>query len=349
MDINRRRLFGGALAAGAAGLAVTSLGACATDSATAPATAAPGAALRGGSGANTSLGPVKKIEAGVLSVAYAEFGPVTGPPVILLHGWPYDAYSFADVGPLLAAAGYRVLVPFLRGYGETAFLSAQTVRNGQQSAIARDIVDFMDALRIDKAVLGGFDWGARTVDIVAALWPQRVKAMVAVSGYLITRLAAQQQPLPPEAELEWWYQYYFTTERGRLGYTRNRHDFNKLIWRRASPAWDFDDATYGRSAAAFDNPDHVDIVISNYRWRLSLAPGEPQYDAYEQLLATGPAISVPAITISSDFDGAAKDGRGYRDKFTGKYEHRVFDGIGHNVPQEAPKPFAQAIIDADRL
>lgn len=349
MDINRRRLFGGALAAGAAGLAATSLGACATDAATAPATATPGAALRAGSGANTSLGPIKKIEAGVLEVAYAEFGPVTGQPVILLHGWPYDAYSFADVGPLLAEAGYRVLVPFLRGYGETAFLSAQTVRNGQQSAIARDIIDFMDALRIDKAVLGGFDWGARTVDIVAALWPQRVKAMVAVSGYLITRLAAQQQPLPPEAELEWWYQYYFATERGRLGYTRNRHDFNKLIWRRASPAWDFDEATYRRSAAAFDNPDHVDIVISNYRWRLSLAPGEPQYDAYEQQLAAGPAISVPAITISSDFDGAAKDGRGYRDKFTGKYEHRVFDGIGHNVPQEAPKPFAQAIIDADRL
>ncbi|GGN74223.1 alpha/beta fold hydrolase [Nocardia rhizosphaerihabitans] len=349
MDINRRRLFGGALAAGAAGLAATSLGACATDAATAPAGATPGAALRAGSGANTSLGPIKKIEAGVLEVAYAEFGPVTGQPVILLHGWPYDAYSFADVGPLLAEAGYRVLVPFLRGYGETAFLSAQTVRNGQQSAIARDIIDFMDALRIDKAVLGGFDWGARTVDIVAALWPQRVKAMVAVSGYLITRLAAQQQPLPPEAELEWWYQYYFATERGRLGYTRNRHDFNKLIWRRASPAWDFDEATYRRSATAFDNPDHVDIVISNYRWRLSLAPGEPQYDAYEQQLAAGPAISVPAITISSDFDGAAKDGRGYRDKFTGKYEHRVFDGIGHNVPQEAPKPFAQAIIDADRL
>lgn len=347
MDISRR-LFGGALAAGAAGLAAASLSACATDSPTAP--AAPGGPdLRAGSGANTTLGPVRHVEAGVLDVAYAEFGPGTGQPVILLHGWPYDPYSYADVGPLLAAAGYRVLVPFLRGYGPTTFLSAQTVRNGQQSAIARDIVDFMDALRIDKAVLGGFDWGARTVDVIAALWPQRCKAIVAVSGYIVTQQAAQQQPLSPEAELEWWYQYYFATERGRLGYTRNRHDFNKLIWRRASPQWNFDDATYDRSAAAFDNPDHVDIVVHNYRWRLSLAPGEPQYDAYEQQLATGPAITVPAITIGSDFDGAAKDGKRYAAKFTGKYEHRVLDGIGHNVPQESPLPFAQAIIDADRL
>ncbi|MBL1075367.1 alpha/beta hydrolase [Nocardia sp. 2] len=352
MDINRRRLFGGALVAG---LAAASLSACATDSASAPATTAaptaitPGAALREGSGAHTSLGPIKKIDAGVLNVAYAEFGPATGQPVILLHGWPYDPYSFADVGPLLADAGYRVLVPFLRGYGETTFRSAQTVRNGQQSAIARDIVDFMDALRIDRAVLGGFDWGARTVDIIAALWPERVKAMVAVSGYIVTQQAAQQQPLPPEAELGWWYQYYFATDRGRLGYDRNRHDFNKLIWQRASPAWDFDAATYDRSATAFDNPDHVDIVVSNYRWRLSLAPGEPRYDAYERQLATGPVISVPAITLSSDFDGAAKDGKAYRGKFTGRYEHRVLDGIGHNVPQEAPRPFAQAIIDADHM
>ncbi|MFE3229787.1 alpha/beta fold hydrolase [Nocardia sp. NPDC059228] len=348
MNISRR-FFGGAIAAG---VAAASLTACSTDMNSTPAavtTAPPGAALRAGSGVNTTLGPIKKIDAGVLNVAYAEFGPSTGQPVILLHGWPYDAYSYADVGPLLAKAGYRVLVPYLRGYGPTTFLSPQTVRNGQQSAIARDIVDFMDALHIDKAVLGGFDWGARTVDIIAALWPQRVKAMVAVSGYIITQQAAQQQPLPPEAELGWWYQYYFATERGRLGYDRNRHDFNKLIWKRASPAWNFDDATYERSAAAFDNPDQVDIVISNYRWRLSLAPGEPQYDAYEQQLATGPAISVPAITIGSDFDGAAKDGKAYRGKFTGKYEHRVLDGIGHNVPQEAPQPFAQAIIDADHL
>ncbi|WP_063043557.1 alpha/beta fold hydrolase [Nocardia pseudovaccinii] len=349
MDISRR-LFGGALAAGAASLAAASLSACVTDSTTASVTStAANPGLRAGSGANTALGPIKQIDAGVLNVGYAEFGPSTGQPVILLHGWPYDAYSYADAGPLLAAAGYRVIVPFLRGYGTTTFLSAQTVRSGQQSAIARDIVDFMDALHIDKAILGGFDWGARTVDIIAALWPQRCKAIVAVSGYLVTQQAAQQQPLSPEAELGWWYQYYFATERGRLGYSRNRHDFNKLIWQRASPLWNFDDATYDRSAAAFDNPDHVDIVIHNYRWRLSLAPGEPQYDPYEQQLATGPAITVPAITIASDFDGAAKDGKPYRAKFTGKYEHRVLDGIGHNVPQEAPHPFAQAIIDADHL
>ncbi|PXX71354.1 pimeloyl-ACP methyl ester carboxylesterase [Nocardia tenerifensis] len=350
MDISRR-FFGAALAAGSAGLVAASLSACAGDStdSAAPPAPTPGAGLRAGSGEHTSLGPIKRIEAGALDVAYVEFGPGTGQPVILLHGWPYDPYSFADVGPLLAAAGYRVLVPYLRGYGPTTFRSAQAVRNGQQTAIARDIVDFMDALHIDRAILGGFDWGARTVDIVAALWPQRCKAIVAVSGYIITQQAAQQQPLPPEAELGWWYQYYFATERGRLGYERNRREFNKLIWRRASPQWNFDDATYDRSAAAFDNPDHVDIVISNYRWRLSLAPGEPQYDAYEQQLAAGPAITVPAITIASDFDGAAKDGKPYRDKYTGKHEHRVLDGIGHNVPQEAPRPFAQAIIDADHL
>ncbi|WP_433199582.1 alpha/beta fold hydrolase [Nocardia sp. CA-107356] len=345
-----RRLFSGTLAVGAASLAAASLSACATDPATAPATTTSGTPdLRAGSGANTTLGTIKHIDAGVLDVGYAEFGPSTGQPVILLHGWPYDPYSYADVGPLLAAAGYRVIIPFLRGYGPTTFLSAQTVRNGQQSAIARDIVDFMDALHIDKAILGGFDWGARTVDIIATLWPQRCKAIVAVSGYIVTQQAAQQQPLAPEAELGWWYQYYFATERGRAGYTRNRHDFNKLIWRRASPQWNFDDATYDRSAAAFDNPDHVDIVISNYRWRLSLAPGEPQYDPYEQQLATGPAITVPAITIASDFDGAAKDGKAYRAKYSGKYEHRILDGIGHNVPHEAPHPFTQAIIDADHM
>ncbi|MFI2283658.1 alpha/beta fold hydrolase [Nocardia beijingensis] len=348
MTISRRRLFGGALAAGAAGLAATSLTACAPDRAAAPATAAPGADLRAGAGINTTLGPIKQIDAGVLNVGYAEFGSTTGQPVVLLHGWPYDPYSYADVGPLLAAAGYRVIVPYLRGYGSTTFLSDRTVRNGEQTAIARDVVDLMDALRIDRAVLGGFDWGARTVDVIAALWPQRCKAIVSVSGYLVTQIAANQQPLAPEAELGWWYQYYFATERGRLGYSRNRREFNRLIWRRASPQWNFDDATYERSAAAFDNPDHVDIVIHNYRWRLGLAPGEPRFDAWERQL-DGATITVPAITVSSDFDGAAKDGKGYRGKFAGKYEHRVLDGIGHNVPQEAPRPFAQAVIDADHL
>ncbi|EOD64720.1 alpha/beta fold hydrolase [Amycolatopsis vancoresmycina] len=343
--ISRRR-FGQAFAAG---LAATSLAAC-SSGASAPA-AAPAAApdLRAGSGEHTSLGPVKHADAGVLSMAYHEFGPSTGQPVVLLHGWPYDPYSYVDVAPILAAAGHRVIVPYLRGYGPTVFKSADTVRNGQQTAVALDVVALLDALKIDKAVFGGYDWGGRTVDIIAALWPERCQAIVAVSGYIVTNLAANQQPLAPAAELGWWYQYYFATERGRAGYAANRHDFNKLIWKNASPAWHFDDATYDRSAAAFDNPDHVAIVIHNYRWRLSLAPGEPQYDPYERKLAAGATIAVPSITIGSDFDGAAKDGKAYRAKFTGKYEHRVFDGIGHNVPQEAPRPFAQAIRDAARL
>ncbi|WP_158852677.1 alpha/beta fold hydrolase [Saccharothrix deserti] len=346
--ISRRR-FTRALAAG---VAATSLTACSSN---APAGNAPVAVpteeadLRAGSGENTSLGPVKQIDAGVLNTAYAEFGPSNGRPVLLLHGWPYDPNSYADVGPLLAADGYRVIVPFLRGYGPTTFLSAQTVRNGQQSAVAQDIIALMDALGIDEAVLGGFDWGARTVAVIAALWPERCKAIVPVSGYLVTNIEANRQPLAPAAELGWWYQYYFATERGVLGYHRNRHDFNRLIWRTASPRWNFDDATYARTAASFDNPDHVDIVIHNYRWRLGLAPGETQYEKYEQVLATAPAISVPAITIGSDFDGEAASGTSYRAKFTGKYDHRVFAGIGHNVPQEAPRPFAQAIVDADRL
>ncbi len=291
----------------------------------------------------------QRIDAGLLNVAYLEYGPATASPVILLHGWPYDVHSFTDVAPLLVHAGYRVLVPYLRGYGPTRFSSDRIVRNGQQSAIARDIVDFMDALHIESAILGGFDWGARAVDVIAALWPRRCRAIVPVSGYILTQREAQQQPLSPGAELGWWYLYYFATERGRRGYSRNRYEFNRLIWQRASPQWDFDDATYDRTAAAFDNPDHVDVVISNYRWRLSLDPGEPRYDDYERRLAAAPAITVPAVSIGSDFDGAAKDGKSYRDKFIGPYEHLVLDGVGHNVPQEAPAEFARAVLDADRL
>jgi pimeloyl-ACP methyl ester carboxylesterase len=336
-----RRQFAQGLAATAA---ATSLSSC---SAKPSAATAPGKVA--GSGKNASLGPIKQIDAGVVNMGYAEFGPATGTPVLLLHGWPYDAHSYIDVAPLLASSGYRVIVPYLRGYGTTTFLSPTAVRNAQQSAIALDIIALMDALKIDMAILGGFDWGARTVDIVAALWPERCRALVAVSGYLITNLKANQQPLPPATELGWWYQYYFATERGILGYRQNHHDFNKLIWKNASPTWNFDDATYDRSAASFDNPDHVDIVIHNYRWRLSLAGGEPQYDVWEQKLAQSPTISTPTITIASDFDGAAAAGTAYRAKFTGKYDHRVFAGIGHNVPQEAPKAFARAIGDADRL
>jgi pimeloyl-ACP methyl ester carboxylesterase len=295
------------------------------------------------------FGPVKQIDAGVLNVGYVELGPATGAPVILLHGWPYDIHAYEEVAPLLAAKGYRVIVPYLRGYGTTRFLSSATVRNAQQAAVALDVVKLMDALKIDKAILGGFDWGSRTVDIVAALWPERVKGIVAVSGYLITNVEAQKKPLPPAAEYGWWYQYYFATDRGRLGYTQSRRDFDKLIWKIASPKWRFDDATYERSAAAFENPDHVDIVIHNYRWRQGLEKGEPQYDALEQKLFARPPITVPAVTIGSDFDGPFADGKAYADLYKGKHTHRVLEGIGHDVPQEAPAAFAQAIVDVDLL
>jgi pimeloyl-ACP methyl ester carboxylesterase len=288
---------------------------------------------------------VKQIAAGDLDVGYVDAGPSDGPAVLLLHGWPYDIHAYADVVPLLTAKGYRVIVPYLRGYGPTRFLSRETVRNGQQTAIAADMIALMDALEIRKAVIAGFDWGARTADIMAVLWPERVKAIVAVSGYIISNQKANLAPLPPKAELGWWYQYYFATDRGERGYDQNRRDFNKLIWQLASPKWKFDDATYDRTAAAFDNPDHVAIVIHNYRWRLSLAQGEPKYDQLEQKLATSPPVTVPAITIASDFDGAAADGKAYAKLFTGRYSHRVLNGIGHNVPQEAPREFAQAVID----
>ncbi|WP_457301173.1 alpha/beta fold hydrolase [Phyllobacterium sp. P5_D12] len=300
-------------------------------------------------GANTSMGPIKQIDAGVLNVGYAEAGPADGYPVILLHGWPYDIYSFADVAPLLAGAGYRVIMPYLRGYGTTKFLSGDTVRNGQQAVVAVDIIALMDALKIQKAIIAGFDWGARTANVIAALWPERCKALVSVSGYLIGSQEANKKPLPPKAELAWWYQYYFATERGRQGYDSNRHDFSKLIWQLASPKWNFDDVTFDRSAEAFNNPDHVAIVIHNYRWRLSLVEGEPQYDDLEKRLATFPVIAVPTITLEGDANGAPHpDPAAYRNKFSGKYEHRTSSGgIGHNLPQEAPRDFAQAVLDVD--
>lgn len=298
-------------------------------------------------GTHTSFGPLKQIDAGVLSVAYAEAGPPDGSPVILLHGWPYDIYSFVDVAPLLASAGYRVIVPYLRGYGATRFLSSDTVRNGQPSAIASDAVAFMDALKIDKAILAGFDWGARTVNIVSALWPERCTGTVSVSGYLIGSQEAGKMPLPPEAELQWWYQFYFATERGRLGYAKNRHDFSRLIWQLASSKWKFDDATFNRTAASFDNPDHVNVVIHNYRWRLGLAEGESKYDDLEKRLAQAPVITVPTITLEGDANGAPHpEPSAYAKKFSGRYEHRtITGGIGHNLPQEAPQAFAQAVVD----
>ncbi|MGH3213573.1 MAG: alpha/beta fold hydrolase [Trebonia sp.] len=296
---------------------------------------------------STPFGALRQVDAGLLNVGYAEAGPAAGPAVILLHGWPYDIHSFADATPLLAAAGYRVIVPFIRGYGTTRFLSQDTVRNGQQAAVAADVIALIDALGIEKAILAGFDWGARSADVVAALWPDRCTALVSVSGYLIGSQAANEAPLPPQAELSWWYQFYFATDRGRAGYDKYRRDFSKLIWQLASPKWKFDDATFARSAAAFDNPDHVAIVIHNYRWRLGRAAGKSQYDDLERRLAALPAITVPAITLEGDANGAPHlDASAYAGKFSGKYEHRVVEGgIGHNLPQEAPRAFAHAVID----
>ena len=299
---------------------------------------------------NTSFASLKYIDAGLLNVGYAEAGPADGPPVILLHGWPYDIHSFVDVAPLLASAGYRVIVPYLRGYGTTRFLSDATIRNGLPSAVAVDTIALMDALKIKKATLGGFDWGARTANIVAALWPERCKAMVSVSGYLIGNPEAERKPLPPKAELQWWYQFYFATERGREGYDKYRHDFSKLIWQLASPKWEFDDATFDRSAKAFDNPDHVAIAIHNYRWRLGLAEGEQNYDDLEKKLAQRPVITVPTITMEGDANGAPHpEPAAYAKMFSSKYSHRtITGGIGHNLPQEAPQAFAQAVVDVTK-
>ena len=298
-------------------------------------------------GTSTSFGPLKQVDAGVLNVGYAEAGPTDGPAVVLLHGWPYDIHSYVEVVPLLAAAGYRAIVPYLRGFGTTRFLSDATFRNGEQAALAVDAIALMDALEIERAILAGFDWGARTADIVAALWPERCTGLVSVSGYLIGSQEAGKLPLPPAAELQWWYQYYFATERGRVGYDKYRRDFAKLIWRTASPKWTFDDATFDRSAASFDNPDHVEIVIHNYRWRLGLAEGEAEYDELEKRLAQGPVIAVPTITLEGDANGAPHPDPGsYAGKFSGEYSHRTIEGgVGHNLPQEAPDAFADAVLD----
>jgi pimeloyl-ACP methyl ester carboxylesterase len=344
IDNTRRRFFG----ATAMALAATQLG-----------IVGPANALSGKSQSsllpaiqtrtNASFGSLKQIDAGLLNVGYAEAGPPNGPSVILLHGWPYDIHSFVEVAPLLATAGYRVIVPYLRGSGSTRFLSRETIRNGQQSVVALDIIALMDALKIQKAILAGFDWGARTAGIMAALWPERCRALVSVSGYLIGSQAAGKAPLPPAAELQWWYQFYFATDRGREGYDKNRRDFNRLIWKLASPKWNFDDATFDRSAASFDNPDHVAIVIHNYRWRQAVAEGESKYDELEKRLAAGPVITVPTITLEGDTNGAPHaDPSTYARKFSGKYTHRNIDGgVGHNLPQEAPEAFAKAIIEVD--
>jgi pimeloyl-ACP methyl ester carboxylesterase len=342
--LSRRHLLEAVLPAGGALLARSALFANAN-------AMAPGIVNNTAPANGTSFGPLKQIDAGMLNVGYAEAGPANGPAVILLHGWPYDIYSFAEVAPILASAGYRVIVPYVRGYGTTRFKSDATFRNGQPSVVALDVTALMDALKIEKAILAGFDWGARSADIVAALWPERCKALVSVSGYLIGSQASGKLPLPPHAEFQWWYQYYFATDRGRVGYDKYRRDFAKLIWQLASPKWNFDDATFDRTAASFENPDHVDIVIHNYRWRLGLAEGEAKYDDFERKLAEGPVITVPTITLEGDANGAPHpEPSSYARKFSGPYEHRTINGgIGHNLPQEAPEAFAKAVTDVDRL
>jgi pimeloyl-ACP methyl ester carboxylesterase len=343
IDLDRRRFFGAA----ASVIATAELGLIGSAHAQASKTVQLPAIKPG---TNTSFAPLKQIDAGVLNVGYAEAGPANGPVVILLHGWPYDIHAFVDVAPSLASAGYRVIVPYLRGYGTTRFLSDDTVRNGQQAVVAVDAIALMDALNIGEATVAGFDWGARTANIVAALWPERVTGLVSVSGYLIGNQAAGKMPLPPKAELEWWYQFYFATERGRVGYGKYRREFSKLIWQLASPKWNFGDAIFDRSAAAFDNPDHVDVVIHNYRWRLDLVRGEAKYDDLEKRLAEAPVITVPTITLEGDANGAPHPEPGdYAKKFSGRYEHRTINGgIGHNLPQEAPQAFAQAVVDVAR-
>jgi pimeloyl-ACP methyl ester carboxylesterase len=293
---------------------------------------------------------VREVDAGDLTVAFVDAGPPDGPAVVLLHGWPYDIHAYAEVTPLLTAAGHRVIVPFLRGFGATRFRSDATVRNGEQAALAADVIALLDALGIERAVVAGFDWGARTADIVAALWPDRVRALVSVSGYLIGSVEANRAPLSPRAELAWWYQFYFATERGRLGYARNTREFNRLIWTTASPRWAFDDATFERTATSFDNPDHVEVVIHNYRWRIGAAEGEPRFADLEARLAQSPTIAVPTITLEGDANGAPHpEPATYRARFTGPYEHRLIaGGIGHDLPQEAPAAFAQAVIDSGR-
>jgi pimeloyl-ACP methyl ester carboxylesterase len=333
---DRRRIVG------ATGLAVllTTLASAPRATAASPAPSLPAA-----------FGAVKQIDAGLLNIGYVEMGPSEGPAVLLLHGWPYDIHAFAEVAPILAARGYRVIIPHLRGHGSTLFRSQATRRNGQQAVLALDGIALLDALKIKRAIVAGFDWGARTADIMAALWPDRCKALVSVSGYLIGSQKANVAPLPPAAELQWWYQFYFATERGRAGYAANTEAFNRLIWTLASPRWTFDDATFARTAKSFANPDHVDIVIHNYRWRLGLAEGEAQYDDLETRLAAGPVITVPTITMEGDANGAPHPPpAAYARKFSGPYAHRLITGgVGHNLPQEAPAAFAQAVLDVDRL
>jgi pimeloyl-ACP methyl ester carboxylesterase len=358
-----RRTFGKAvgLSTGAAAMALTGLPG--TANAASGTAARSGGGVKGGTtaptvptvvaGTHTAFPAIKHVKAGLLDVGYAELGPSHGPAVLLLHGWPYDIHSYADVAPALAGLGYRVLVPYLRGHGSTAFLSRRTPRTAEQSAVALDIVAFMDALRIDRAVLAGFDWGSRTADIIAALWPERVKALVSTSGYVITNVEAQKTPVAAAVEHNWWYQWYFSTERGKqaMENAEQRRNLCRLVWQIVSPNWDFDDATFERTAQAFTNPDYAAIVLFNYRWRIGLLATDPRYARYEKLLAAAPRIGVPTITLDPALDPFTPpgDGANYRSYFTGAYDHRTIQDIGHNLPQEAPTAFAQAVVDADHL
>jgi pimeloyl-ACP methyl ester carboxylesterase len=349
-----RRTFGKAL--GLAAASATVLGAV-------PGTAAAGPLSRDPSGPTVGGVPelpvapaferIRQVDAGELNIGYAELGPANGRPVVLLHGWPYDIHSYVDAAPILAARGYRVIVPYLRGHGTTTFRSASAFRNAQQAVVALDVIALLDALRIRRAIIAGYDWGSRTGDIVAALWPHRVKALVSVTGYLITNREANENPIAPMSEWAWWYQYYFATERGRRGLENPEYrvELARQVWTYNSPTWAYDEATFARTAAAFTNPDYVDVVIHNYRWRLGLADGDPRYDAIERRLAAAPAIGVPTITIDGENDPFTPPGDGsmYRSHFVGPYDHRTFRGIGHNVPQEAPEQFARAVQDADAL
>ncbi|MEV5237869.1 alpha/beta hydrolase [Streptomyces cinnamoneus] len=348
-----RRTFGKAFGLGAGGAVAATLAGPSGPAHAAAVTGHQAAASAARPRGRTAFPPLKKVRAGLLDIGYAELGPAHGAPVICLHGWPYDIHSFVDVAPLLAAEGYRVIVPYLRGHGTTRFVSPRTFRNGQQSAIALDVIALMDALGLERAVLAGFDWGARSADVVAALWPERCKALVSVGGYLVVNRETNLQPLAPATEHAWWYQYYFSTERGRIAMEDKdkRHDLTRLVWDTVSPTWEFDDATFERTAAAFENPDYAAVVIHNYRWRLSLAEGERRYEPYEKRLAARPVIAVPAVTLDAERDPftVPGDGTAYRDRFTGPYDHRTLKGVGHNVPQEAPEAFARAVIDADQL
>jgi pimeloyl-ACP methyl ester carboxylesterase len=291
---------------------------------------------------------LKRIQAGVLRIAYFDSGLSNGSIVLLLHGFPYDVHAYDAVSPILVSKGCRVIVPYLRGYGPTQFLYPDTPRSGQQAVLAHDLLAFIDSLEISEAVLAGYDWGGRAACILAALWPDRVRALVSVGGYNIQDIPSSVEPQIPENEYRYWYQYYFHSERGRAGLSKNRRELCKLLWRLWSPTWKFTDEDFNRTAISFDNPDFADVVIHSYRHRFGLVPGDPSVEKTEQRLTKLPKISVPSITLDGHDDGVAPLGGSadHHHFFTGKHEHRVIPGVGHNVPQEAPREFAGAVLSS---